>query len=252
MRVAVKFAYDGTKFHGYARQPNVKTVEEELLTILLQHNIITDAKTACVRTASRTDKGVSALGNVIAFNTDTWNETVFQDLTEKREDIIIYGFVQVEPDFYPRYAQQRNYRYYLKKESLDKEKIFETAALFTGEHNFRNFARVEPLKNPLRCIDMILFSEDDDFFIIDFYAETFLWHQIRRIISGLEKVACGKLSKKQVNDALDNPEKKVDFGLAPPEPLLLKDVVYGFEFDLEKNALKKIHQLERRIVSSLR
>ena len=43
MRIAVKFAYDGKKFYGYARQPNLKTIEGELLSTLVSHGIINDA-----------------------------------------------------------------------------------------------------------------------------------------------------------------------------------------------------------------
>ena len=44
MRVAIKFAYDGKEFNGYARQPNLKTVEGELIKSLAKHEIIENAK----------------------------------------------------------------------------------------------------------------------------------------------------------------------------------------------------------------
>jgi tRNA pseudouridine38-40 synthase len=252
MRIALKFAYDGTRFHGYARQPNVRTVEGELLTILQEQGFIIDVKNACVRTASRTDKGVSALGNVIAFNIDNDIKILPRQLFEETEDIFVYGFKQVESGFYPRYAQQRIYRYYLKKDTLDTETLLSTASVFTGEHNFSNFARVEPFKNPLRTIDMIICIEEKDFFILDFYAQTFLWNQVRRVVSALEKVARGKFKQRQIIDALSFPEKKMDFGLAPAEPLLLKNVIYNFQFKYEKKSLPRLRRLEQRVVSSLK
>ena len=75
MRIAVKFAYDGRKFYGFARQPRLKTVEENILNILVENGFIKDPKESHFRSASRTDKGVSALGNVIAFNTDSSKES---------------------------------------------------------------------------------------------------------------------------------------------------------------------------------
>ena len=69
MRIVIKFAYDGRKFHGYARQPNLKTVEGELVEALVKHNFLKDTKESVFRSASRTDKNVSALCNVVAFNT---------------------------------------------------------------------------------------------------------------------------------------------------------------------------------------
>ncbi len=251
MRLAIKFAYDGRKFHGYARQPNLKTVEDELIKQLIEQELIEDAKASCLRMASRTDKGVSALGNVVAFNTNTSDKSILKKLT-KNTDIIVYGIKKVEPDFYPRYAKWRIYRYYLNKNSMDLNEVISIAEVFTGEHNFTNFAKIEPDKNPVRTIDNMTIKEKNDFFIIDFYAQTFLWHQIRRIISAIKKIEKKKTTKQQIIDALDKPNQKVDFGLAPPEPLILKDVIYDFDFEYNKNNQKKIKKLETKISNSLK
>jgi len=248
MRIAIKFAYDGRKFHGYARQPNLKTVEGELIKQLIEQNIIEDAKKSCLRMASRTDKGVSALGNVAAFNTTQKN--ILKKLTNNKE-IIVYGIKNVQKDFYPRYAKWRIYSYYLNKNSLDLDEAISIAEIFTGEHNFTNFAKIEPDKNPVRTIDNITIKEKNSFFVIDFYAQTFLWHQIRRIISAIKKIEKRKTTKQKIIDALNSPNKKVDFGLAPPEPLILKDVIYDFEFEYNKDNQKKIKDLETEIYKSL-
>ncbi|MCK4902441.1 MAG: hypothetical protein KAS76_03710, partial [Thermoplasmatales archaeon] len=102
-----------------------------------------------------------------------------------------------------------------------------------------------------RTINNIIFTTKDDFLLIDFYAQTFLWHQIRRIISALIKVRSGKLEKELIIDALDNPDNKVDFGLAPAEPLILKDIVYNFDLEYNESQFKKVKQLEKKIISSL-
>ena len=148
MRIALKFAYDGHIFHGYARQPGLKTVEGEIISILVREEYIKNAKDSIFRSSSRTDKGVSALGNVIAFNTDKPIDNILKQINTKTEEILFYGIKEVEPDFYPRYAKQRIYRYYLKNNNFDMEKIISAASLFTGTHNFSNFARVEEGKNP--------------------------------------------------------------------------------------------------------
>ncbi len=251
MRIAIKFAYDGRAFHGYARQPNLITVEGALIELLLEHNVIKDPKKSSFRSASRTDKGVSALGNVVAFNTDVSKQKIIKDLFNDDSSIIVYGIKEVNLDFYPRYAKQRQYRYYLSSKDLDIEKIISTSDCFTGKHNFSNFAKLEPFKDPFRTIDNIVFTFETDFIIIDFFAKTFLWNQIRRIISVLIKVGRGKLEKEQIRKALENPGKKIDFGLAPAEPLILKDVFYDFEFEYNKKLLNKINQLEKSIYSSL-
>ncbi len=251
MHVAVKFAYDGRKFYGFARQPRLKTVEEDILNILVENGFIKNPKESHFRSASRTDKGVSALGNVIAFNTDSIKKNIIKKLNSDLKDIFLYGMKEIESDFFPRHAKWRSYRYYLRRKYLEIDKILSAAAAFTGEHNFSNFARVEEFKDPRRIIDNIIVTENNDFFVIDFYAQTFLWHQIRRIISAMEKVGTGKLEEEQIIEALNNPDKKVDFGIAPAAPLILKDIMYDFNFEYEKYYSKTLNDLEKRIVNSL-
>ena len=252
MRVALKFAYDGTGFSGYARQPGQRTIEHVLLTRLLEQGMFHDTKSACFRTASRTDRGVSALGNVCAFDTSLSPAEILTHLTWSASDVFIYGITEVDYDFYPRHAKRREYRYYLLNTNLDVDKILSAADLFTGEHNFQNFARIEPLKDPVRCIDAIVVSEKEDFLVLDFYAQTYLWNQIRRIVSALNKVGEGTLSLNAIGQALVHPETKVDFQVAAPEPLLLKDVVYDFSFQCVKGYKKTLHTLEEQIVATLR
>lgn len=251
MRVALKFAYDGKDFSGYARQPDQKTIESELLRSLSKQGLIAGMKQSCFRTASRTDKGVSALGNVCAFDTELSIEEMFAMLPKDESRVFMYGIQEVAPGFYPRHAKQREYRYYLRRSGLDVDAVLSASGLFTGEHNFQNFARVEPLKDPVRVIDAILFDVQHDFFVIDFYAQTFLWNQIRRVVSALQKVGEGTLSLGAVRDALDHPERKIDYQLAPAEPLLLKDVMYDFSFKYIKGYKKKLQKFEQRIVSLL-
>jgi len=251
MRVAMKFAYDGKNFSGYARQPGQRTIEQFLLNVLIERGMFQDVKVACFRTASRTDRGVSALGNVCAFDTTVSKDAIIALLKNDTSKVFLYGAQEVKPGFYPRHAIRREYRYYLRNHDLDFEKVLCAAGLFTGEHNFQNFARVEPLKNPVRTIDAIVISERKDFLILDFYAQTFLWNQIRRIVSALKKIGDNTLSLEEIRQALDHPEKKVDFQVAASRPLFLKDVVYDFSFDYVKDYKKKLLRFENSIVSSL-
>lgn len=250
MRVALKFAYAGRDFHGYARQPGLKTVEGEILKSLIKNRIIKDAKEGYFRSASRTDKGVSALSNVVAFNTEVEKSNVMNKLSNKFVDILIYGITDVEADFNPRYAKFRQYRYYLNKEDLDVEKIVSGLEVFVGKHDFSNFARVERFKKPVRTIYNIVFREKNNFFIIDFFAQNFLWHQIRRIVSALLKLGLRKIEREEIINALDHPDESIDFGLAPAEPLILKDIFYGFKFEHDPKMLRKVKKLEEKLIHS--
>jgi tRNA U38,U39,U40 pseudouridine synthase TruA len=70
-------------------------------------------------------------------------------------------------------------------------------------------------------------------------------------VSALKKVGDGTLYLEEVRQALDHPEKKIDFQVAASEPLLLKDVVYDFSFNYFKEYKKKLLKFEKSIVSSL-
>jgi len=251
MRFAFKFAYNGRSFYGYARQPGLKTVEGELLKVLMKQGFIENPRVSFFRSASRTDKGVSATGNVVTFNTDSCVENILECLSCELDDIIVYGFKKVKPIFNPRYARYRWYRYYLVDQGLDVEKILSAASFFTGEHDFSNFARVEKFRNPVRTLENIIFTKEKDFLIIDFYAQSFLWQQVRRIVSVFEKIGKGVLEEEQVKKALSQPDKRFDFSLSPPQPLILKDVIYDFAFEYDETLFKKIYDLEEKLVSSL-
>ena len=249
MRLAIKFAYNGKKFHGYARQPHLKTVEGDIIKTMMKYGFIEDTDKSRFRSASRTDKDVSALGNVVALNTKASKKDILKNLSNEFTDILLYGIEEVEPEFNPRFAISRQYSYYLNIKNIDVEKLMSSSMIFTGEHDFSNFARIESFKNPIRSIDNIVFTHEEDFLIIDFYAQTFLWNQIRRIIFALEKIGCGKLSKRHLEDALCNPHEKVDFGLAPAKPLILKNISYGFEFEYDKKLMRKLEDLEKKSIN---
>jgi tRNA pseudouridine38-40 synthase len=251
MRIALKFAYDGKRFSGYARQPAQRTVEQTMLDLLSASEILADPRTGCFRTASRTDRGVSALGNVCSFDTMLSRDEVFSRLPAIESEIFIYGIQEVSSDFYPRHAKSRRYRYYLRNTGLDVKKVKSAAYVFIGEHNFQNFARVEPLKNPIRTIDTVVLTEKNDFFLLDFSAQTFLWNQIRRMVSAIQKAGEGNVTVDEIRDALEHPMKRVDFQVAAPEPLILTDVVYDFLFEYVPQFKKQLEDFEKRIIDFL-
>ena len=69
-RTALKIGYIGTNFHGFQRQPDLRTVEEELIYHLRKLDYIDDLKQSRFRIAGRTDAGVHSLGNVISFQSE--------------------------------------------------------------------------------------------------------------------------------------------------------------------------------------
>jgi tRNA pseudouridine38-40 synthase len=254
MRIALKFAYNGINYHGFARQPNVLTIEEKIIKSLKKIGLLNDIKKSSFRYASRTDKGVSAIGNVFALNIDNNKDNsinILKNLSKNIDDIIYYGIRKVNNEFNPRFAKKRIYRYYFKNNKKKLNKIKKVINLFEGEHDFSNFAKIEKLKNPMKSIDTITIRERDDFFYIEFYAQSFLWHQIRKIISALNKYVNNKIKIEDITQAINNPNIKIDYGLSSPEPLILMDVIYDFNFDYYKT-LNKLVEFKKNFLDQIK
>jgi len=247
MRYALKFGYHGKNFFGYACQPNLRTVEGEIIKALKKTTMITDEKEANFQSASRTDKGVSAIGNVIAIDTDFRKNEMTQALNAQLEDVWFYGLAEVKEDFNPRYAKKGWYRYYLLDKGIDQNKIEKIAEIFVGKHDFSNFARLEEGKNPERIIDFIKISKEKEFIILDFRANSFLWNMVRRIVKAIIDTSCDKLSRDDIVKALKG-EEKVDFDIASPDSLILMDVSYDFQFEIDK---MKLTNLRKKLEESL-
>ena len=156
-RTALKIAYIGTHFHGFQRQPDVRTVEEELIYHLRKLGYIDDLKASRFRIAGRTDAGVHSLGNVISFQSEK-EVRVNQINNSLPDDIQIIAWAPVRFGFKPRYAQMRWYRYILFEEDLDIDLLRQTAEVFKGTHNFTNFTKRKQ-KTTERTIEDIVISK---------------------------------------------------------------------------------------------
>ena len=102
MRVALRIAYDGRAFFGHQRQPDARTVEGECIAALRAAKILSDPGRAFFRSASRTDRGVSALGNVIAFDADLRPEAVLGAFNDKARGVWAWAYAAVAHTFLTR------------------------------------------------------------------------------------------------------------------------------------------------------
>ncbi|MDD1773286.1 MAG: tRNA pseudouridine(38-40) synthase TruA [Methanomassiliicoccales archaeon] len=229
-RALVKLAYEGGHFNGFQRQPGRRTVEGEILRALKEIGAVRSVKDARFSGASRTDGGVSAIGNAVAFDTDFRRREIIRALNAVSEDVYFYGIAEVPQGFSPRRARQRWYRYFLPGRGLDLEKVSECASLFEGKHDFRMFCKGGE-RGTVRTVDSIEAFRVGDFIVADFRAREFLWNMVRRIVAAMSEVGRGRVSIARVKEALSG--REVSFGLAPAEHLILMDVLYDFEFETE-------------------
>lgn len=227
---AVKLAYDGRMFMGSQRQPGVRTVESESMEALRRIGAIESAASSRFRFASRTDRGVSALGNVMAFTTSFDRTALLRALNAASPNVLFYAWTEVSETFSPRRARQRWYRYMLPSDGLDVDRVERCAALFEGSHDFRRFCR-EDERSTVRTIDSFRVEAVGGAIVADVRGREFLRNMVRRMVAALVEVGSGRASLEEVSAALEGEDGC--FGLAPPEQLILMDVDHGLEFTTE-------------------
>jgi tRNA pseudouridine38-40 synthase len=155
-KTALKVAYIGSDFYGFQRQPNVRTVEGEIIKVLEELEIFENPYDGKFSIAGRTDRGVHSLGNVIAFISEK-EIRINQINNHLPEDIQLIAIAPVRYGFKPRYPIRRHYRYYLKDfhdEDLDLKAMENLKELFIGTHDFTNFTKRNQ-RTPIRTIDEI-------------------------------------------------------------------------------------------------
>lgn len=263
-RTALKIGYIGTNFHGFQRQPDLRTVEEELIYHLRKLNYIDDLKKSRFRIAGRTDAGVHSLGNVISFQSE--KEVRVNEINNSLpDDIQILASAPVRYAFKPRYAQMRQYRYMLFQD-LDIDKLNECAEIFKGTHNFTNFTK-RFQKTTTRTIDDIVINkvELDDYhkkefpnlhdtlspIFVDIYGESFLWNMVRKMMRVFVDVAMGKMMLDEVESLLNPSENdpRAYIKVMEPDYLILMDIEYdGIKFRYDDYACERFR---RNLVDSL-
>jgi tRNA pseudouridine38-40 synthase len=193
MRVALKLAYIGTEFHGSQIQPNVETVEGELFKALRKLEIIESPKSANYTCAGRTDAGVHALEQVVAFDTEKPNLAIPRVInSELPQTIWAWAHAEVPSDFDARRdAISRNYRYVMSGKDYDISKIREASKLLVGTHDFANFSKSNGDKSTLRTIKKIDIRVDGEFSKIDVVGNSFLWNMVRKIVTALSMIGTG-------------------------------------------------------------
>ncbi len=238
VRLAFTIGYIGKHFHGSQIQPDVKTVQGELIRVLRQlrwlnsqdegHNLVL---------SSRTDAGVNVRrnGGVMTLAKSLWDSLNRRKMVRAIDDRLPEGIVfldvkEVHDEWNPRLAESRIYRYRLegiRGWNYPGDIFQDWLNLFVGTYDARNFARLEEGKNPIRkifrCNPWLVGNRVVGFEIV---GEAFLWNQVRRIAMALYGLSTGELTEDAVRAAISQPESPVDFGVAPPEWLILWDVIW--------------------------
>ncbi|XP_057249122.1 uncharacterized protein LOC104897835 isoform X2 [Beta vulgaris subsp. vulgaris] len=267
--VALKVMYFGQRFYGFASEAQKEpTVESELFKAFeTTRLLIGDKKDSQYSRCGRTDKGVSAAGQVIALflrsnlKAETSSAGVILEGQCEGEmdyvkilnkvlpkDIRIIGWSPVPMDFHARFGcLSREYKYFFWSENFDLSAMQTAAKKFLGEHDFRNFCKMDAVNvhNYKRCImssDITTSSakfRDKEIRAIVIRGSAFLWHQVRCMVAILFMIGRGLESAEIIDVLLDieRTPKKPQYTMATEMPLVLHSCEFeGLQFFTSEDA----------------
>ncbi len=249
MRYRAQVEYDGTDFAGFQVNPGKRTVQGVLEDALAR---LGDGVVRRVDGAGRTDAGVHATGQVIAFSWDgrqtaTELGTALDALLPA--DVAVRDLRQAPDGFNPRYAARyREYRYTVwngppsplrertalgVRVPLDTAAMARAASVFIGRHDFRAFGATD--RSPVRTVIAVRVRQRGRLVTIDVRADSFLRGQVRRMVALLLEVGLGKMEIEGVRSALAGPGPALDGAAAPAKGLCLRHVAIGRRIRNEPN-----------------
>ncbi|MDE2820065.1 MAG: tRNA pseudouridine(38-40) synthase TruA [Chloroflexota bacterium] len=248
-RFVAKIAYDGTGYFGFQRQPEpTATVQRALERAIAR----VTRQQISVLAAGRTDTGVHALGQTIAFDAD-WKHAESDLLrainAELPMDIAVQELWQ-QDGFHPRFdALWRQYVYRIATPtarnpllngrawqlvggSMDLGALQEAAALCLGEQDFAAFgtAPQEGSGNTTREVFASRWDLEENeqgcFYRYRVRATAFLYHMVRRMVGTMAHVGLGKIDLKEFEEILLSRDIQRAKVLAPAMGLILEEVGY--------------------------
>ena len=240
----ITIEYDGSRYHGWQRQKNDRTIQEEIekavLAITGQHVSLTGS--------GRTDAGVHAYGQVANFKCET--NLAAQDLfgglnSLTADDIIIHSCEEVATAFHARYdvkrktyiykflnrpspaAIGRHYAWHISKK-LDLESMRAASAHLIGSHDFKAFEGAgSPRSHTTRSVFIASLIDDGDGYIaFEIEADGFLRFMVRNIVGTLVNVGLGKISPDEFKRILESKDRHQAGATAPAHGLFLNEVIY--------------------------
>lgn len=224
---AFRIAYDGTPFHGFQRQPDVPTVEDSLFDALRELGVC-EAEPANYSAAGRTDAGVSAVAQTVAFDCPAWCDPAALN-GSLPGSVRAWASADVT-DFHATHdPREREYVYILAAEGLDGERARTAADRLSGEHDFRNLTPDD--EGTVRNVDINV-GRDGACFPVTVRAGGFPRELVRRLVSLLRSIASGSASLAKIDRVFDPEPLEGPEGIppAPAYPLYLADVRYDIAF----------------------
>lgn len=264
VRLRVDFAYDGTDFAGWAKQPTLRTVEGELesaLARVLRHDVR-------LTVAGRTDAGVHARGAVAhvdvhagAFaalpgrSSRSAAEAAVTRLAGVLPPDVVVRSVSVAPDgFDARFsATSRRYSYTMcdrpgrldplrrrevvaSRRPLDVRLMDEAAGTLTGLHDFAAFCKRREGATTIRTLLRYSWERAGDLVVATVVADAFCHSMVRALVGAIVPVGEGRRPVKWPAEVLAREARDSAVTVMPAQGLVLEEVVYPPDDELAARA----------------
>lgn len=239
MRYLIKFSYNGSKFYGFQRLNDKKTVQNELEKAIS----IINKKDTTLKGAGRTDKGVHAINQGAHFDLDFDIEV---NRLKKALNNILNPYIninevfKVNEDFHARFSCIKKtyvykiwigkystflYDYYLiYNRNIDINKLKEVAKVFKGKHNFKNFVSGERDNYDMNILDISIKKTNEEIDII-FTGKSFYRYMVRNLVGAFLDYNEDKCDIIDIKKMLDGDICK-SLSTAPAQGLYLEEVCY--------------------------
>ncbi len=245
--IKLTIAYDGSEYHGWQLQPGCVTVQGVLMEAL--RDLLGPRARVCG--ASRTDAGVSALGQVglIQIDTPVPTENFAKAITDrlpesmaivKAEDVPmgldVIGDVKRKLYRYTIYCGPVRPVLHMRQcwhipAALDVEAMRRAAALLVGKKDFKSFAaaadqREDSVRTVFRCDVSEAPAEGGRWVYVDAEGDGFLYNMVRNIVGTLVEVGIGRWQPERIPEILAARDRKAAGPIAPPNGLCLMWIRY--------------------------
>lgn len=223
---AYRIAYDGRPFSGFQRQPDVHTVEDALLDALRALDAADDRDVpAGYAAAGRTDAGVSAVAQTVAFDAPSWLTPAALN-SELPAEVRAWASADAPDAFHATHdAVSRTYTYHLYAPDADAGRAQRACDALSGEHDFHNLSLDET--GTVRDLTVSV-ERDGPFLVFELSAGGFARQLVRRTVSVAAAVARGEAEIRRIDRVLGARPLDGPAGVAPAPayPLVLTDVTY--------------------------
>jgi len=250
--IKLTIQYDGSSYSGWQKQPGRKTIEAEIIQAIESLTCIENVE---VNGASRTDAGVSALGQVANVRLDTPipTERLAKAISHYLpSEIVVTEAVDVPDDFDAiKDAKNKMYRYSIytgrtrpvmqishcwhRPGKLDIEPMQQAAEKLIGTKDFKSFATAcDKRSSSVRTLFRCDVSQNSEWIYIEVEADGFLYNMVRNIVGTLVEVGRGRWTSassvesqpKKIEEILEAKSRTAAGPIAPAEGLCLMWIKY--------------------------